>query len=514
MIGHDTISSDLGQIFNFKLDSPAAIAKAAADGVRRWRWRTAGTILPGLIPGYPDAGSQPGQANDILIGCFNGASRLLKGKSVPKAAGPIADMWYKKMRGDLASAVSGGQWTQTRKAGVPAFQLSDSQCQLCHSAPGTSRHRFECSSTLPPNGWPEAPTIASKAINCIGAKRREILKMRGLLVLRLPPPQPTAEGIFQWLTDPTASSLVDEATWYFDGSMLNGRWKALRLTGFGVAVVAKTGVLIGHGMGWPPTWVTTAAAAEAWALSVVLQLVPFPPPMRTDCLALLQTAKEGNARATHHSKPLARIWRSIADTMGSDVSERLVNDKLVWFPAHLTHKAIGQAKGSNGCRLSAVDWRANRLVDKLAKVAAKALQFSKHVLNLLPSAVAASAHAACLLGVVTHKANNLEVSSTNAVGKTVTRTLRDSTERPKAKRTSSEPPPVAKAVAPPTRPPPAAAKKVAPWRPPSAATLAKREAATQLDRRVSELGASLRPSSAAAAQSRMDAVVERVRARQ
>ena len=295
--------------------------------------------------------------------------------------------------------------------------------------------------------------------------------------------------------------------------MLNGKWKPLRITGFGIAVVSAQGSLIGHGLGWPPSWVTTAAAAEAWALSIVLQFVPFPPKMRTDCLALLQTAKEGTQKATHHSKPLARIWRSIADTVGRDVCELLHNDLLVWFPAHQSLKAVGEVKGSNGKRLTAVDWRANRLVDKLAKEAAGALQHSKHVIELFKSAEAATAHAACLLGVVTHAANNHVRTETDEFGQTSTKILRDSVDKPKTKRASSAPPVQTKAV-------PSAPKElvvprtVLPWRPPSAATLSRRELAATLERRVEAIGASLRATSGAPATERMAQLAERIRARE
>ena len=513
MLAYDTVQTDLGQKLDLNLDSPAAVGRAVAEGVRRWRWRKVGCILPGLIPSRPDAGVVKGTSEDRLIGCFNAASRLLKGKAPPKIAGPIADLWYKKMKGDLASAASGGQWTQVRKAGVPAFGITDNQCQLCHAAVGTPAHRFQCSSTLPSSGWPEAPAAAKKVIKLIGAKRRELLKHRGLLVLRLPPPDTTTEGTFCWVVDPTGHPQCDTAIWYFDGSMLNGKWKAMRVTGFGVAVVSTNGHLLGYGLGWPPHWVTTAAAAEAWALSTVITLVPFPPQMRTDCLALLHTAREGTDRAIHHSKPLARIWRTIADSMGVDVSELLRNDKLVWFPAHLTHKSVGQVKGSNGARLSAVDWRANRLVDKLAKIAAKALQHSKHVLELLPSADSAAAHAACLLGVVTHRANNFEEKTTDGNGKEVTKTLRDSSDKPKVKRATSEPPaaPREAAVTKVTNAP--APKKVAPWRPPSAASLAKKQEAERLARRVGEIGDSLRASDRDSGKARLAMVSERLRQR-
>ena len=45
---------------------------------------------------------------------------------------------------------------------------------------------------------------------------------------------------------------------------------------------------------------------------------------------------------------------------------------LVWMPAHQSIATIGEGKLSNGQRLSALDWRANRFVDVLAPVAVRA----------------------------------------------------------------------------------------------------------------------------------------------
>ena len=178
---------------------------------------------------------------------------------------------------------------------------------------GTMEHRFSCPKTCPQTGWPKPPAIASKPLRRISDRRSNILRSHGMLAVRLPPRPHHQDGQFAWLAAPDHNDPgLTNATWYCDGSMLNGKWKPLRITGFGIAVVSAEGSLIGHGLGWPPSWVTTAAAAaaESWALSIVLQLVRLPPKLTTDCLALLQTAKEGTQKATHHSKPLARIWRS------------------------------------------------------------------------------------------------------------------------------------------------------------------------------------------------------------
>ena len=63
--------------------------------------------------------------------------------------------------------------------------------------------------------------------------------------------------------------------------MLGGSWKQLRASGFGLVVVATNGELIGYGFGTPPTRVTTAAAAELWAIQVAMLLSPTLPNIKT-----------------------------------------------------------------------------------------------------------------------------------------------------------------------------------------------------------------------------------------
>ncbi len=274
----------------------------------------------------------------------------------------------------------------------------------------------------------------------------------------------------------------------------------MRVTGFGIAVVSETGHLLTYGLGWPPSWCSTAAAAEAWALQVVIKFCPFPPQLRTDCMALLTTVSNGTAKATHHSKPLARVWRLIAEALDVDISSLLEGDKLAWMPAHKSLRAVGEAKLSNGCRLTIVDWRANRLVDKLAKVAANELQHPKSTLELLASAEAAAAHAACLLGAVTWAANNYVEETPNEDGTTTRKVLRDSQDKPRNKRAVSAPLADRSASAVPTLA--QAPASVVAWTPPSARLAARRQrsvdSSNALLRRVEEIGSALAQRTAGA----------------
>ncbi len=303
---------------------------------------------------------------------------------------------------------------------------------MCFEATGTEQHRFECRSTTPEEGWPLPPDKAMPAVRSLSALRLRILQTRGLLVLRIPVQSLKPDGSFLWLLEPQFQHPdIDDAVWYFDGSMLNGRWVPLRATGFGIAIVAKGGKLLACGRGSPPHWCATAAAAEAWALQFVLSLQPFPPKMRTDCQSLLTTLRDTPQHATAANKQLARIWVAVADILGGCF--RSINDagQLVWMPAHTTTSSVGEVKLSNGSRLSMVDWRANRLVDALAKMAALEAQYLPTAVKTLKSAEIAVRYAAKLLGRVTYAANHHCITIIDDKGISKTKTCRDAMEAPK-----------------------------------------------------------------------------------
>jgi len=264
---------------------------------------------------------------------------LINGKG---AGGRKSDDWDPKWKGELASAACRGQWTQVRRAMVPEWNIDDKLCQLCFEAVGTEQHRFECRCTTPEEGWPLPPDKAMPAVRNLSALRLRVLQTRGLLVLRIPVQRPKQEGSFIWLLEPNFQRAdIDQAVWYFDGSLLNGRWMPLRATGFGIAIVARDGKLLACGRGSPPHWCAMAAAAEAWALQFVLSLQPFPPSMRTDCQSLLTTMQDTPQHATAASKQLARIWVAVADMLGGCFKAFHEAEQLVWMPAHTT-SSVGE----------------------------------------------------------------------------------------------------------------------------------------------------------------------------
>jgi hypothetical protein len=389
-----------------------------ADGA--WPWVVKAPI-PCIQPNGCDFDTASASGNTMLIDFAGPLYGLLHRRNTRVASVP---QWTPSMRASLASAISGGQWTQTRRASVPRWQVTDLRCQLCLAAPGTLEHRYECTCTVPSEGWPPDPPKASLALKKVGQVRASALRTRGLLVMQMPVPQHPADGWFKWLVAPGPHS-NELHTWYMDGSMHDGSWVEYRAVGFGIVVVAPDHSLEAYGLGVPPRWCKTAAAAEAWALHIALNQSAFPPKLRTDCQCLLTTAKEGAAHATGSSKPLARIWGLIAMSLDGHTESIVQNGKLVWMPAHQPVSAISVATLSNGKVLSGVDWRANRLVDALAKSAAETMRAPRALRCLLESGRAAVRHRAALLAVVTHAANNHQVQVQRLDGSWTTRTLRD-----------------------------------------------------------------------------------------
>jgi hypothetical protein len=263
--------------------------------------------------------------------------------------------------------------------------------------------------------------------NVFDLRRQNILRHHALLVVRLPAMPYRADGSFKWLRSPANDHCSMQGTkWYFDGSLLLGKWNGFRSTGFGIAVVGQDDSLLGYGLGQPPSWCATAASAEAWALQLVISLNVSVPMMRTDCLSLITTAQAGAERATGAGRILARIWLLIANRLDGNLDCLADHKMLVWQPAHLTLAALGVARLSDGTKLTPVDWRANRLVDQLAKMSAQWGVDSKHVTAFLDKAWLATQQAACTLGNVTYLANNFVAPFVGEDGSTIQRVYRDS----------------------------------------------------------------------------------------
>jgi len=123
------------------------------------------------------------------------------------------------------------------------------------------------------------------------------------------------------------------------------------------------------------------------------------------------------------------LWAQIGIALDGDIAVLIETGLLVWMPAHQTTSAIGCKELSNGDNLTVADWRANRLVDALAKQAATGRRAPMAITRLLASSRRAVEHAAALLGQVTHAANNFVVEEVLPDGVRVVRTIRDAQQQ-------------------------------------------------------------------------------------
>ena len=245
------------------------------------------------------------------------------------------------------------------------------------------------------------------------------------------PCRPNQEA-FNWLAGGT--DIPQGATWYIDGSLFDEARSFARRTGFGVVVVSEAGQLVACGNGIPPAWVKDAAGAELWAFYVVLRMNAEVPRVVTDCLGILEALRGSPQNAAGPSKMLARTWGMIASTLDGSFYDARV--RTVWMPAHQPSRAIGCVKDSNGKPITSIMWRANRLVDVLAKNAASKDRLPKWVVCKAANAAKLVQHHAARIGYVTHAANNHTVQvSCSTTGSMKTIVVRDSSgARPAQKR--------------------------------------------------------------------------------
>ena len=214
-------------------------------------------------------------------------------------------------------------------------------------------------------------------------------------------------------------------TYYIDGSLVDGPSKRFSRAGFAIAIARANGDLVAYALGVPPDWARSAPAAEAWALLKVFASCPSPPRIVTDCYNLVTGLGAGRAAATGAKRPLARLWGMIFQTLDGGISPDDVEKVLTWMPSHGSKAVIGHAIKSDGTVVSALDWRANRLVDALAKAAAGRGRVDDSIKAFWDDAGETVEFCAATLGMVTFAANNFRESSLRADGSYVYAHRRD-----------------------------------------------------------------------------------------
>ena len=105
----DIVTDDGRRTWEMLCDPPAAVAAAARRAVRRWRFGRIATAVPGLVPEASDAQLATDQGDTIVVDFAGTLGSLLTRRPAPVHS---CGLWSAMHRGDLASAVSGGQWPQ------------------------------------------------------------------------------------------------------------------------------------------------------------------------------------------------------------------------------------------------------------------------------------------------------------------------------------------------------------------------------------------------------------------
>ena len=124
---------------------------------------------------------------------------------------------------------------------------------------------------------------------------------------------------------------------------------------------------------------------------------------------------------------LVVIMRMVLLTkMLMSMSFELAASRTTWMPAHGGVHTIGVARDSRGKPITAVMWRANRLVDFLAKSAAAGQRLPPQITRDLISMRLLARYSLAKLGAVTREANHHAMIVDNGDGTVKTRIKRDS----------------------------------------------------------------------------------------
>ena len=155
----------------------------------------------------------------------------------------------------------------------------------------------------------------------------------------------------------------------------------------------------------PPHWIQDAAGADFWAVHCVISLASIiVPHIVTDCKGIYDSCRMCPSSLTDHDKALARTWSLIVHALDNNFEE--IRQRLKWVPSHTAAANLSQTRDSDGLPITPLMWRANRLVDALAKRAAAGERAPSWAMQLIAEAGSLVRHAATKLGVITYGANH------------------------------------------------------------------------------------------------------------
>ena len=117
--------------------------------------------------------------------------------------------------------------------------------------------------------------------------------------------------------------------------------------------------------------------------------------------------KLGQQAATAASNTaLVRVWLLIYNCLEDNFRPNMFSGLVIWMPAHGAVHTIGCARKSNSDAIRGIDWRANHLVDGLAKLAAFGVRVPIEAVSVINAGSTAAEFTACQVGCTTHAADN------------------------------------------------------------------------------------------------------------
>ena len=217
---------DLGKPVDFELDAPAAIKNAVLASVRRWR------LAQLILDVLPTSAlvrrvvNTTGEVTVLLerhvVDMIPAYSKLMRATA---KNGHVLDgtTWDHRQAAALASAMAGAQTCQYKVAAMAhdcrAAARHPHLCQLCHSLPGTFKHRYSCHCIYDGKGATRFPRDVEQYIAGIDNHLLRFVETYGLLVhtIQCMPPEPPHDGTITWHLQPTDGLGPDNKV-YIDGS--------------------------------------------------------------------------------------------------------------------------------------------------------------------------------------------------------------------------------------------------------------------------------------------------------
>ncbi len=268
-----------------------------------------------------------------------------------------------KKRGYLASAVTDGQWSQSRKC--EQGMAVDDSCLLCGEV-GTLPHRH-CGSCA---GWPPELKLPDKMREL--AARSDMLEVRCLLerVLWAAPTgivKPAPSPHVCWLGE--SDGFFPSGELYLDGSQYEGDFEQYASVAWAViALEADADAFLCGASGMLCEPHVDINGGELMALLMVLRFAVPPVTVVVDSGFVHRGLLElGPRRTTAHGAAWAHLWREVWAKLEDFGGLGDGGLKVRKVPAHQTQRAM-VAHG----KISYRDWLGNSMADKAAKSAAAA----------------------------------------------------------------------------------------------------------------------------------------------